>query len=215
MLELQLERMQRAGNIGKLVVATSDQSSDDEIVRLCSSLRLDCFRGSLEDVLDRYYQAARQYDPQHVVRMTADCPVIEPRVINATIEKHLKEGHDYTSANIESGWPNGLDVEVMRFETLATAWREARLPDEREHVTPFIKRHPERFRHGHLVSPTDYSGLRWTVDTADDFSFVEQVYEALYPNNPRFTMEDVLDLLRRQPELVEINSAQVSASREQ
>ena len=215
MMQHQIERTRLAANIGHLVIATSDESDDDAIEELCSSLAADCFRGSLDDVLDRYYQAALRHKPQHVVRMTCDCPLSEPRVIDETIARHLQDENDYTFAARESGYPWGISVEVMRFETLATAWREAKPPYDREHVTPFIKRHPKRFHAGRLSSPVDYSHLRWTVDTADDFTFVEQVYEALYPNNPHFTMEDVLDLLRRQPELTGIKSAQVSTSREQ
>ena len=209
MMQHQIERTRLAAKIGRLVIATSDQSNDDAIAELCASLAADCFRGSLQDVLDRYYQAASHYKPCHVVRMTCDCPLIEPRIIDETIARHLRDGNDYTTAGHESGYPHGLNAEVMRFEALAAAWREAQSPDDREHVTLFIKRHPERFRSGHLVSPTDYSELRWTVDTADDFTFVTQVYEALYPAHPHFTMEDVLQVLRQRPELARINASQV------
>lgn len=205
MLELQLERMRRAKRSDALIVATSDGPSDDEIARLCSSLGADCFRGSLEDVLDRYYQAAAQYGARHIVRMTADCPVAEPQVMDATIALHLERENDYTCASMESGWPNGLDVEVMQRETLETAWHEARTPEEREHVTPFIRRHPQRFRLGRLTAPGDYSRQRWTVDTPGDFSFITRVYEALYPDNPQFGMNDILQLLSQHPELASIN----------
>jgi len=205
MLELQLERMNRSRRSDALIVATSDRPSDDEIARLCSSLDTGCFRGSLEDVLDRYHRAAAQYGARHIVRMTADCPVAEPRVMDAAIALHLEQKNDYTCASIESGWPNGLDVEVMRREILETAWREARAPEEREHVTPFIRRHPERFRLGRLTAPGNYSRQRWTVDTPEDFSFITRVYEALYPGNPQFGMQDILQLLSQHPELAAIN----------
>ena len=205
MMELQLERMRRAGRSDALIVATSDRSSDDAIARLCSSLGVGCFRGSLEDVLDRYRQAAAQYKARHIVRMTADCPVAEPRVMDATIEQHLRQKNDYTCANTESGWPKGLDVEVMRREILETAWREARMPEEREHVTSFIRQHPEKFRLGHLTAPDNHSHQRWTVDTPEDFSFITRVYETLYPDNPRFDMKDFLQLISRCPELSGIN----------
>lgn len=205
MLELQLERMRRAGCSDGLIVATSDRPSDDEIARLCSSLGIGCFCGSLEDVLDRYYQAAAQYGARHIVRMTADCPVAEPQVMDATITLHLEKKNDYTCASAESGWPDGLDVEVMRREVLETAWREARAPEEREHVTPFIRQHSERFRLGRLDAPGDYSRQRWTVDTPEDFSFITKVYEALYPGNPQFDMNDILQLISQHPELAAIN----------
>ena len=206
MMQRQIERTRGAHNIGKLAVATSDQPSDDAIEELCSSLHLDCFRGSLEDVLDRYHRAALRHEPQHIVRMTCDCPLMDPRIVDDTIERHLQEENDYTSAGHDSGYPRGLNVEVMRRAALETAWREARSPDDREHVTPYIKHRPEQFRIGRLVSPADYSNMRWTVDTADDLAFVTRVYQALYPDNPRFTMEDVLRLLRKHPDLAAINA---------
>jgi len=205
MLELQLERMRRAGCYDELIVATSNQPSDNEIVRLCSSLHIGCFRGNLEDVLDRYYQAAAQYRARHIVRMTADCPVAEPQVMDAAITLHLEQKNDYTCASMESGWPDGLDVEVMRREILETAWREARTPEEREHVTPFIRQHPEKFRLGYLAAPVDYSNQRWTVDTPEDFSLITRIYEALYPDNPQFDMQDILQLLRQHQNLTGAN----------
>ncbi len=206
MMQRQIERTRTADKIGRLAVATSDRPSDDKIKALCSSLHVHCFRGNLEDVLDRYYQAALHYKPRHIVRMTCDCPLMDPRIIDGTIEQHVREENDYTSAGHDSGYPRGLNVEIMRYAALETAWRDARSPDDREHVTLYIKRRPEQFRTGCFTSPENYSGLRWTVDTEDDFTFVTQVYEALYPGNPRFTMEDILQLLQQRPELAAINS---------
>lgn len=205
MLELQLERMRRAKCSDELIVATSDQASDNEIAHLCARLNIGCFRGSLEDVLDRYHRAAAHYNARHIVRMTADCPLAEPQVMDATITLHLDEKNDYTCADAGSGWPKGLDVEVVRRETLETAWREAGTPQEREHVTPFVICHPDRFRLGRLTAPTDYSNQRWTVDTPEDFSLAVEIYEALYPGNPQFGIEDILQLFRQRPNLAEIN----------
>lgn len=205
MMQRQIERTRAARNIGKLAVATSDHASDDAIEALCSSLNLDCFRGSLEDVLDRYYRAALRYKPRHIVRMTCDCPLMDPQIVDDTIERHLQEGNDYTSAGHDSGYPRGLNVEVMRRAALETAWREARSPDDREHVTLYIRRRPEQFRTGRLTSPADCSGMHWTVDTPEDFSFITRIYEMLYPGNPRFGMEDILQLLSQHPELSGIN----------
>ena len=205
MLELQLERMCRAECSDELIVATSDRASDDEIAHLCASLNIGCFRGNLEDVLDRYHRAAAHYKARHIVRMTADCPMAEPQVMDAAITLHLDEKNDYTCADADSGWPKGLDVEVIRRETLETAWREAGTPQEREHVTPFVRCHPERFRLGKLAAPADHSSQRWTVDTPEDFSLAAEVYEALYPGNPQFSIGDILQLLRQRPNLAGIN----------
>jgi len=205
MLERQLERVARAGLIDRLIVATSDQPDDDAIADLCHYAAFECFRGSLTDVLDRYYQAARRYRPDTVVRLTGDCPLADPEVIDLGIRFFLENRFDYASNCVERTYPIGLDAEVFRFGCLEDAWREARLPSEREHVTPFIKNHPERFSIGHFKNDRDLSCHRWTVDELADYDFVKAIYEALYPANPRFTTDDILHLLAERPELTEIN----------
>ncbi len=205
MLEMHLERLARSAMIEKLIVATSDRPDDTPIAELCAKLDLACFRGSLSDVLDRYYRAARRFNPETVVRLTGDCPLADPAVIDAGINYFLKNNFDYVSNCVERSFPIGLDFEVFRFGCLETAWREAVLPSEREHVTPFIKNHPERFAVGHYTSPVDLSHHRWTVDEPDDFAFVTAVYEALYGDNSRFTTEDILTLLEEKPELMQLN----------
>ena len=128
MLSLQLERIGRCKNIDKLVVATSNQQADDPIARLCEILSVACFRGSLHDVLDRYYRAAEQYAAKHVVRLTGDCPLSEPAIIDNTIDTHLAEHRDYTSNFHPTCFPDGLDIEVFRFKVLKAAWQCAKLP---------------------------------------------------------------------------------------
>jgi len=201
MLERQIERLRRARRMDRLVVATSTDASDDAIAALCGSLPVDCFRGSLDDVLDRFYQAARPRAPQAVVRLTGDCPLADPGVIDAVIDKHVAGSFDYTSNIVERSYPDGLDAEVMELRCLEAAWREAALPSEREHVTPFIYHQPERFRLGHLVQSPDLSRLRWVVDEPEDFGFISAIYEALYPEKPAFGTADVLALLARRPDI--------------
>jgi spore coat polysaccharide biosynthesis protein SpsF len=201
MLERQIERLRRAKRMDKLVVATSTDASDDAIAALCQSLGVDCFRGSLDDVLDRFYQAARRYAPRAVVRLTGDCPLADPTVIDRLVEMHLSGGVDYSSNVIRRTYPDGLDVEVMEFHCLETAWREATLPSEREHVTPFIRGQGERYRFGNLVAPLDLSNYRWVVDDPEDFIFVSAIYEALYPQNPAFTTANILALLDSRPDI--------------
>jgi spore coat polysaccharide biosynthesis protein SpsF len=140
-----------------------------------------------------------------VVRLTADCPLTDPRLIDRTVALALSGTVDFVSTALHPTWPDGLDVEVMTFESLAAAWREALSPVDREHVTPFIVSDPERFRQGSVDSPVDLSAMRWTVDEPRDFEFVSRVYEALYPSNSAFTTDDILALLRQRPELLEIN----------
>jgi len=206
MLLRQVERIGRANSIDRLLVATSNDSSDDPIAALCRDNGILFYRGSLEDVLDRYYQAAKGCNPEHVVRLTGDCPLIDPEVINRVIRFYIEGAFDYASNTVSPTFPDGLDVEVFRFSCLEAAWREARLASQREHVTPFMHQQPVRFRVGCLRHERDLSNMRWTVDQAEDFEFVAQVYEALYRAKPGFDMEDVLRLLECKPELMDINA---------
>lgn len=195
MLERQIERIRRAQTLSRIVVATSTESSDDPLAALCQEIGIACFRGSLNDVLDRFYHAASGPGVEHVVRLTGDCPLADWSVIDRAVSTCLSGAYDYVSNGMEPTFPDGLDVEVMRFSVLEEAWREARLPSEREHVTPFIYNNPQRYRLFNIVNDVDLSALRWTVDEAQDLRFVEAVYAALYPANPAFTMRDVLTLL--------------------
>jgi len=201
MLERQIERLGRARRLDRLTVATSTDASDDAIAALCASLGVDCFRGSLDDVLDRFYRAALAARPTTVLRLTGDCPLTDPAVIDALIDLHCCGNFDYSSNAQTRTYPDGLDVEAMQFACLEAAWRESTLPSEREHVTPFIYRHPERFRLGGLTQSPDLSHLRWVVDDPQDFDFVTAIYEALYPTKPDFASADILDLLARRPDI--------------
>lgn len=206
MLVHQIERAMQARRIGRLTVATSTRSDDDPIESLCCELGVACFRGSLDDVLDRYYQAAQISRPDHVVRLTGDCPLADPAVIDQVIDAHVADANDYTSNVLPPTFPDGLDVEVFRFSSLETAWREASLPSHREHVTQYFQKNPARFKIGNVSHRPDLSQLRWTVDESSDFDFVTKVFERLYPSNPRFGMADVLGLLAQEPDLAKINA---------
>lgn len=207
MLSLQLERVMCASKIDKLIVATSTDSSDNEIENLCKEMQMPCFRGSLNDVLDRFYKASIQYKPLHVVRLTGDCPLIDPQIIDEMIDFYLNGEFDYATNSIEPyTFPDGLDVEIFKFNVLETTLKEAILPSHHEHVTSFIRQNPERFKIGRYESQIDLSRLRWTVDNAEDFDLVRQIYEALYKQNPKFTTQDVLVFLRKNPSLLRINS---------
>ncbi len=206
MLMRQIERVQRAKNIDNLLVATSMDATDDAIERLCVEGNVFCFRGSLDDVLDRFYRAAQQFSPDQIVRLTGDCPLSDPGLIDDVIEFHVSGGYDYVSSALEPTFPDGLDVEVFRFSCLEEAWREAELPSQREHVTLFINGQPNRYKIGSFRNDTDLSHLRWTVDEPVDFELISKIYEALYPSKPAFTMRDILELLDSNPELKDINS---------
>jgi spore coat polysaccharide biosynthesis protein SpsF len=205
MLARQIERIARTRRVDKLIIATSDDPEDGAIERLCMDLGITCFRGSLDDVLDRYYQAALPHRPDHVVRLTGDCPLVDWTLIDRVVSHHLEGNFDYTSNTIAPTYPDGLDVEVFRFACLEEAWREATRPSQREHVTPYLKS-GNRFRTANVAAPIDHSNLRWTVDEPEDLALVRTVYEELYPKNPNFTAEDVFELFQQRPDLKFINS---------
>jgi spore coat polysaccharide biosynthesis protein SpsF (cytidylyltransferase family) len=193
MLAQVVDRVRHARTIDEVVVATSTAPQDDAIEAFCERGGIACFRGSEEDVLDRYYQAAKAFDADVVVRITADCPLHDPRVIDAVVERFDSGRHDYVSNTIDRSYPDGLDVEVFSIGTLARAWREAKWTSEREHVTPYIWKQPALFRIEQVVQPTNLADLRWTVDEPRDLALVREVYRRL--GNRDFTMHDVAALL--------------------
>jgi spore coat polysaccharide biosynthesis protein SpsF len=200
MLALQIERIQRSKLLDRLIVATSNIDDDQPIASLCIDMGVEYFRGNLSDVLDRFYQASKLYSPQHVVRLTGDCPLCDPQLIDALIQFHLNGGYDYSSNTIAPTYPDGLDVEAFSFSCLKTAHQEGRLPSHREHVTPFIHQQPQRFKLGNYKNDTDLSSLRWTVDEQLDLDLITKIYESLYPSNPEFTTKDILTWLQAYPE---------------
>lgn len=207
MILRQIERLKRIVQIDRLVLATSNDPSDDRLAEVCAAENIECFRGDLDDVLDRFYKAAQQYRPEYIVRLTGDCPLADPEVIDNLITYFLAGAYDYSSNSLEPTFPDGLDAEIFRFSCLEEAWKEAVLPSQREHVTPFIYQQPDRFRIGCMLNNIDLSGLRWTVDEPADYDLVARIYEVLYPQNPHFLSSDILQLLKREPELCSINVA--------
>lgn len=204
MIVQELERLGRSKMISKIVLATSTESSDDPLERVLAGTDVDVFRGNLDDVLDRYYQCAKQYQPEHVVRITGDCPVIDWRLVDEVIENHFKNGNDYTRLNDD--FPDGLDVEIMKFSALEEAWKNAKMLSEREHVTLYLKNHKDNYQLGEVACGKKLGNMRWTVDEPQDFVFVEKVFGELYDGNPDFAMNDILALLQDKPELMDINS---------
>jgi spore coat polysaccharide biosynthesis protein SpsF len=207
MLARQIERLKRSAAIDRIVVATSDQPSDDPLQALAADWGVLLHRGPLDDVLARFAGAVARFGPDdaHVLRLTGDCPLADPALIDAAVAAHLRTGADLT--HVSQGWtyPKGLDVEVVRTAVLLAAHAEAAEPDEREHVTLFIHRRPQRFAVRSLTRdpPLRY---RWTVDTPEDFAFVAAVYADLYPADPAFTSADVLAWQAAHPDLVLVHT---------
>lgn len=205
MLELEVERVRACRSIDQVVIVTSILPEDQQIVELGKRIGVDVFCGSLENVLDRFYQAAVMFKPSHIVRLTGDCPLIDAQVVDDMVRLYLEKKCDYGTNCTPPTYPDGLDAEVFTFQALKEAYEEAVLPSHLEHVTLFMESQPERFKAVNLAHDKDISGLRWTVDEPEDFEFVKNVFERLYPSNTQFNMGDVLALLKARPELVELN----------
>jgi spore coat polysaccharide biosynthesis protein SpsF (cytidylyltransferase family) len=199
-----VERVRRARTPQIVAVATTTNASDDPIERACAALDTLCFRGQEDDVLDRFYVAANLYGGDAIMRVTADCPLIDPNVIDAVGDVFARGEHDYVANINPPTYPDGLDVELFTFAALESAWRGARLRSEREHVTLYIRNHPELFRIGNVRCDRDLSHLRWTVDEARDLEFIEAVYERL--GGCPFGHEETLSLVEREKELTQLNS---------
>ena len=206
MLSLMLERVKRTKRVDAVVVATTDKVEDDATADLAKKCGAIVFRGSEGDVLDRFYKAAKEVKANTIVRLTGDCPIMDPDVIDMVIERFetSREKVDYSST--PNNYPEGLDIEIFTFATLEKAAQNAKLPSEREHVSVYIKNHPESFKcESWREGEGDNSSLHWSVDTISDFEFVTKVFEYLYPSNPNFNKHDVLTLLKKHPELLDIN----------
>jgi spore coat polysaccharide biosynthesis protein SpsF len=206
MLMRVIRRAQQARSVDSVAVITSTQGEDDAIERLCQENGIACFRGSLDDVLDRYYQAAIYYQADFVVRLTADCPLLDPIIIDKVVQTFHQGTFDYVSNALECTYPDGLDTEIFRFGALERAWNEARLKSEREHVTAYIYNHPELFQLGSVRQEPDLSSWRWTVDTSRDLEFVRAIYN--FFKREEFGMDEILKLLKAYPEVAQLNCGQ-------
>jgi len=201
MIARHVERIRRASRIDNLVIATSSDPSDDPLAAWAEAEGLTVYRGSLDDVLGRFVGVIAAYAPDTVVRLTADCPLASPSVIDAVIDHFMESDVDYCSNTLTPTFPDGLDVEVVRAKVLTEVAEMSTDPAEREHVTLGVYRRPERFSLANVAGDVDLSWLRWTVDTADDLTFVRRVYEGLYETTPGFDTGDILDLIERTPGL--------------
>jgi spore coat polysaccharide biosynthesis protein SpsF len=206
MLARVLDRVLRARTVSQVIVATTDRRQDDVLADHARTLPVEVFRGDELDVLDRYYQAARLHHLDVVVRITSDCPLLDPGLVDDVVRPLLEAGSrvDYSTNTLRRTFPRGLDVEAVPFATLERVWREAVSAHERAHVFPYLYEHPDRFALSGISDPVDRSDMRWTVDTLEDLAFVRGVYLVLGPREFRWT--DVLKVLDENPELLRINA---------
>jgi spore coat polysaccharide biosynthesis protein SpsF len=205
-----IDRVLDAETVSKIVIATTVHERDHVIVDAVEGYhpRVSSFRGSEEDVLDRYYRAAAEARADLVVRVTSDCPLIDPEIIDLVVSALLRDpSMDYASNVLgELTYPRGLDVQAIRFSTLEKIWKTATEPEDREHVTLYLRKHPERFRATKIQLSPNMHAHRWTLDEPRDYELLTKMYARLYPVNPKFRMRDALALVEREPELAAINA---------
>ena len=205
-LDYVVDQISNSKLIDKVIIATTNESEDDVIVEFAKNRNLDYFRGNTKDVLDRYYQCAKEFHLQTIVRVTSDCPLMDPVIIDNVIELFLSHECDYSTNKLpitSPECPQGVEVEVFSFQTLEKIWLESKLPSEREHVTPYIYNNPEKFT---IISNSDYAeicNLRYTIDKSDDLKLIKILIKKIQ-NRPILT-SDVMLIFKNEPTLFDIN----------
>ena len=202
-----VERVKKAKLIDNIVLAIPDSASNDNLELFIKQYGWHFFRGSENDVLSRYYKAAIQFEADIIVRITSDCPFVDPAIIDKTINLHIRDGNDYTAAGVEGGYPRGLDVEVMNFKTLELAYNKAMEKSEREHVTSFIYQNPKLFKFKFIeaTDPVRRPDIRLTVDTEEDLLLIREIYASLNSCGNKFTTEDIINIIENNPYMQSIN----------
>ena len=211
LLSRMIERLMQVKHSVQIVIATSENEEDNVIKTEAEFIGIPCFRGSLDNLLDRHYQTALKYGADIVLKIPSDCPLIDPRIVDKGLDYFIKnrEQFDYVSNLHPATYPDGNDVEIMTMECLSKAWHEAKRPLELEHTTPYIWENPDKFSIGNFAweKGLDYSmSHRFTIDYRKDYFFIKKVFEELYFANPQFSLEDILNLLDRKPEIYKINA---------
>lgn len=204
LLQYQIERVRNSRLISGLIIATTTNREDDVIVRLCKNMDVPVFRGSEHNVLSRYWGASQLRPTSHCIRITSDCPLLDPKVLDLCIEQYLAGDFDYFSNS--PAFPNGMNVEIFPTEYLKLANDRAQLPYEMEHVTPYFYTRPNEFRIGSAVAPRAYPAYRLTVDTPEDFRLISTLLKRLLPTKLKFTLEDICQEFEGDPSLKDINS---------
>jgi spore coat polysaccharide biosynthesis protein SpsF len=203
LLEFQIEQLRHSKLLDDIVIATTENKDDDIIHEMSKSLGVNSFRGSEEDVLDRYYNCAKHFSMKHIVRINGDAPFIDPQVVDKVIDFYKNGNFDYVSNFFKKTYPAGTEVEVFSFDTLKTTWENAKKSSEREHVTPYIYNNPTKFRIGNVENNENVSNLHWTVDRKEDLDFVREIYHHI--NKQPILLSDILKILKDKPSLLEIN----------
>ena len=206
-----IERLKMIRHKAQVVIATSEDNADDAVEKDALQMNVACYRGSLNNLLDRHYQAAKKYNADIVLKIPSDCPLIDPRIIDEALDFYFEHPaeYDYVSNLHPATFPDGNDVEIMTINCIEKTWNEADRILELEHTTPYIWENPEKFRIGNVIwsAGLDYSmSHRFTIDYEADYKFIKRVYKELYPKKPDFSCEDILSLLNDKPEIYNINA---------
>lgn len=206
-LEQVVRRLKKCRQVDEVIVASTTDRSDAPLARLAARAGAMFFRGSREDVLDRYYRAARRYSLGTIVRITSDCPCVDPALVDSLVKKHLAAGADYTANVIEQTFPDGYDVEVLSSGALSAAFSAATARSDREHVTSYLRERPSEFRVVSVKAPAwgRRPELRVTLDTSDDYLLLCAVYDQLYSPSRPFSLRDVIRMFRRKPWMEQMN----------
>jgi spore coat polysaccharide biosynthesis protein SpsF len=204
------ERVAASKHSGKIIIAVTEEKIDEPIIKMCEENGIDYFRGSTNDLLDRHYKAALTFNPDAVVKIPSDCPLIDPKVIDKVLKYYIDNYNkfDFVSNLHPASYPDGNDVEVFSMNALKDAWLNAKKDLEREHTTPYFWENPEAFKIGNILweSGKDFSmSHRFTIDYPEDYDFIKRVYDELYDEDNIFSLDDILNLLGKKPDILKIN----------
>jgi len=202
-LESLLNQLNYSRLLNDKIIATTLNSEDDVIVNFCESKGIKCFRGSVNDVLDRYHKCAKKFSINTIIRITSDCPLMDPQVVDDVIDFYLKNSYDYVNNFYKRTYPYGNDVEIFSLKVLEKVWEKATKPSEREHVTPYIYNNPDEFSLGWIENKENLSEFHWTVDRKEDLIFVQKIFKKI--SKRPILMKDIIDVIKDDPSLLEIN----------
>ena len=202
-LDFVLNQLSFSTLIDKIIIATTNLVQDDIIEQTAKNLGIECFRGNSDDVLDRYYNCAKKFQMDNIVRITSDCPLIDPGIVDEVISKYKSGNYDYFTNTLIRTYPIGTDVEIFSFEILEKTWQNATLPSEREHVTPFIRNKKMNFRVGNLENKKKLDHVRWTLDRQEDLDLIREIISKI--KKKPILMNDILNLFSAEPQLIKIN----------
>jgi spore coat polysaccharide biosynthesis protein SpsF len=198
-----INQLKSASKLDKIIVATTQLAEDDKIEEFSIKNGIECFRGEADNVLDRFYTCAKKYELDVIVRITADCPLIDPNIVNSAIQIFNSDKYDYIHNQDPRTFPDGLDIEVFTFNVLEKAWKNAVLPSEKEHVTPYFRNHKEDFKIKSMINEKNLSFHRWTLDYKEDLELIRKIIQKI--NHRPILIEDIILLFNKEPNLFEIN----------